>query len=167
MSMNAKDMDHRETMLTTARLIAACYGTPPQLVNIPGESTYSNYEQATLAYWSDTVLPFVSLQLEELDRWLLPLFGEKDMFFDYDQEQIPALEPRRKELFKRINDAEFLTINEKREATGYAKHNKPNADDILVSDNDIPLEKLGEIDPKIHPELAPDVKPEPDPQPKP
>lgn len=43
MSLNSKDMDHRETMLTNARFIAACYGTPPQLVNIPGESTYSNY----------------------------------------------------------------------------------------------------------------------------
>lgn len=153
LSLSAKDMDHRESMLTTARFIAACFGTPPQLVNIPGESTYSNYEQATLAYWSDTVLPFLSGLLEEINRWLPALFGE-DVFLWYDEEQIPALEPRRKEKSKRINDAEYMTINEKRKAMGMEKHAEPNADDIFISANDVPLKLAGIVDPKIHPDLA-------------
>ena len=95
MSLSSKDMDHRETMLTNARFIAACYGTPPQLVNIPGESTYSNYQQATMAYWGDTVLPLLGILLEDINRWLPALFGEK-VFLWYDEEQIPALEPRRR-----------------------------------------------------------------------
>lgn len=147
MSFNARDMDHRETMLTNARFIAACYGTPPMLVNIPGESTYSNYEEAKTAYWADTVLPFLGLILADLNRWLPALFGEK-VFLWYDEEQLPALEPLRGVKSKRINQSEFLTINEKREAMGYEKHDDPKADDILVSTTDLPLGRLGEQQPE-------------------
>jgi HK97 family phage portal protein len=159
MSMSSKDMDHRETMLTTARFIAACYNTPPQLVNIPGESTYSNYGQAMLAYWSDTALPLLGSFLDDLNRWLPPLFGEPNLQIWYDEEQITALEPRRKEKSKRINDSEFMSINEKREAMGMQRYveGKNNADDIMVSANDIPLRLVGEVDPKIHPDLAGDT----------
>ena len=143
MSLSPRDMDHRETMLTNARFIAACYGTPPMLVNIPGESTYANFAEAKLAYWSDTVLPLLGLLLEDLNRWLPRLFGEK-VFLWYDEEQITALEPLRDLKSKRINQSEFMTINEKREAMGHAKHGDKKADDILVSTTDIPLEKLGE-----------------------
>ena len=135
MSLSSKDMDHRETMLTNARFIAACFGTPPQLVNIPGESTFNNYQQATMAYWGDTVLPLLGILLEDINRWLPALFGEK-VFLWYDEEQIPALEPRREEKSKRINLSEFMTINEKREAMGleaYVEPAKPGADSIFVN----------------------------------
>ena len=136
-------MDHQETMLTNARFIAACYGIPPMLVGIPGEATFANYAEAKLAYWSGTVLPLLGLLLEDFNRWLPRLFGEK-AFLWYDEEQITALEPLRDLKSARINQAEYLTINEKREAMGHAKHADPKADDILVSTTDIPLEKLGE-----------------------
>jgi HK97 family phage portal protein len=170
MSLNSKDMDHRETMLASARQIAACYGTPPQLVNIPGESTYSNYEQATLAYWSDTVLPFLGSLLEDFNRWLPPLFGEK-CFLWFDEEQIPALEPRRKEKSDRINKATYMTFDEKREAMGFESYATPvttGAASLFVPANQIPIEMAGEVDPNIHPALAEDepVKPDAEPAPK-
>lgn len=154
MSMTAKDMDHQQNMLTNARFIAACFGTPPQLVNIPGESTYSNYEQATLGYWADTVLPLLGTLLEDLNGWLQDLFGE-DVFLWYNEEQIPALEPRRKELFDRLNGASFLEINEKREAAG--KEAVDGGDAIFVPATDIPLELAGIVDPRMHPVLAGDT----------
>ncbi len=156
MSLNSKDMDHRETMLTNARFIAACYGTPPQLVNIPGESTYSNYQQATMAYWSDTVLPLLGILLEDINRWLPPLMGEPKKFLWYDEEQIPALEPRRAEKSDRINKAMYMTIDEKREAMGleaYAKPPKPGADSLFIAANQIPIELAGTVDPNLHPTL--------------
>ena len=155
MSLNSKDMDHRETMLTNARFIAACYGTPPQLVNIPGESTFNNYQQATMAYWGDTVLPLLGILLEDINRWLAPLFGDK-VFLWYDEEQIPALEPRRKEKSDRINAALYMTYDEKREAMGleaYAQPAKPGADSLFVPANQIPIELSGTVDPNLHPTL--------------
>jgi len=160
MSLSSKDMDHRETMLTNARFIAACYGTPPQLVNIPGESTYSNYGQATLAYWGDTVLPFLGSLLDDLNRWLPPLFGEK-VFLWYDEDQIPALEPRRKEKADRIEASTSMTPNEKREAMGleaYVPPTTPGADSLFIDAKKIPLEMAGKVDPNLHPTLADEPK---------
>ena len=162
MSLNSKDMDHRETMLTNARFIAACYGTPPQLVNIPGESTFSNYGQATLSYWGDTVLPFLGSMLEDFNRWLPALFGEK-VFLWYDEEQIPALEPRRVEKATRIESSTTMTPNEKREAMGmeaYAPPATPGADSLFVDAKKIPIEMAGKVDPNLHPTLAGEENPD-------
>ena len=156
MGLTARDMDHKETLLANARLIASCYGVPDQLLNIPGSATFANYEQAKQAFWADTVLPFLGSILDDFNRWLPALYGQ-DCFLWYDEEQIPALEPMRDIKSKRINTSEYLTINEKREAMGYEKHDDKNADDILVSTKDIPLGKLGELDPLLHPQLATDV----------
>lgn len=142
-SMSPKDMDHRETMLTTARFIAGVFHTPPQLVNIPGESTYSNYGEAKVAYYSDTVLPFLESILEDLNNWLAPLYGD-DLFLWYDEDAIPALEPRRKEKAERINSASYMTINEKRRAMGLDDVDGGNV--IFVPSTSIPLELAGEVD---------------------
>ena len=151
--LSARDMDHRETMLTNARFIASVYGVPEQLLNIPGSSTFANYEQAMMSFYADTVLPLLGLILEDINRWLPRLFGAEKMFLWYDEEQIPALEPRRKEKFSRINGSLFMTYDEKREATGmeaYVQPAQPGADSLFVPANQIPIELAGTVDPK-HP----------------
>jgi hypothetical protein len=40
-------------------------------------------------------------------------------------DSMPALEPRRTALFKKVETADFLTINEKRQAVGYKKYEPP------------------------------------------
>ncbi|QDV34921.1 phage portal protein [Tautonia plasticadhaerens] len=169
-SLSPKDMDHRETMLVTARFIAGVFHTPPQLVNIPGESTYSNYGEAKVAYYSDTVIPFLESDLEELNNWLAPLFGD-DLVIWYDEEAIPALEPRRKEKGDRINAATYMTVNEKRRAMGL--DDVDGGDVVLVPSTNIPLELAGEIPDLAEPgsdadgeEDAPSPEPEPEPKPK-
>jgi HK97 family phage portal protein len=143
LSMSPKDMDHRESMLTTARFIAGVFHTPPQLVNIPGESTYSNYSEAKVAYYSDTVLPYLESDLEDLNGWLAPLFGD-DLVLWYDEDAIPAMEPRRKEKAERINAATYMTINEKRRAMGM--DDVGGGDVIFVPSTSIPLELAGSVD---------------------
>ena len=157
--LNSRDMDHRETMLTNARFIAGVYGVPPMLVNIPGESTYSNFEQAMMSFYADTVLPLLGSLLEDINRWLPRMFGDEKLFLWYDEEQIPALEPRRKEKSTRINNSEFMTVNEKREDMGleiYLEPAKPGADSIFVNSKDLPIEMAGKLDPLLHPALAND-----------
>jgi HK97 family phage portal protein len=141
-SMSPKDMDHRETMLTVARFIAGVFHTPPQLVNIPGESTYSNYAEAKVAYYSDTVLPFLESDLEDLNNWLPPLYGD-DLFIWYDEDALAALEPRRKEKADRINAAMYMTVNEKRKAMGM--DSVEGGDTILIPSTSIPLELAGAV----------------------
>ena len=88
-------------------------------------------------------MPFLGTLLDDLNRWLPALFGEK-VFLWYDEEQIPALEPLREMKSKRLNAAEYLTINEKRLAMGHQPYAGPNADDILVNSKDTLLSKAGE-----------------------
>jgi HK97 family phage portal protein len=57
MSLNPKDMEFLEGKHSAARDIALAFGVPPMLLGIPGDSTYSNYSEAKLAFWTDTVLP--------------------------------------------------------------------------------------------------------------
>lgn len=156
MSLSPKDMDHRETMLTTARFIAGVFQTPPQLVNIPGESTYSNYGEAKVAYYSDTVLPFLESILEDLNNWLAPLYGD-DVFIWYDEEAIPALEPRRKEKGDRINAATYLTIDEKREAMGLDALPGGIGNTVLVPSSMLPLELAGQMPEVAEPGSEADV----------
>ncbi len=144
MSMTAKDMDHMNNMLTAARFVASVFGVPPQIIGIPGDSTYANFEQATLSFWEDTVLPLLGFVLDEFNRWLAPLYGPEYQVW-YDEEMIPALEAKRKQKGERINAAGYMTINEKREAMGLEAL-KEGGDTVLVPSSTIPLELAGSMD---------------------
>jgi HK97 family phage portal protein len=147
MSLNPKDMEFLEGKHSAARDIALVYGVPPQLLGIPGDSTFSNYSEAKIAFWTDTIIPLLCWYLEAFNRWLTPLYGE-DLYLWYDEEMIPALEPLRKAKADRINTADYLTTDEKRAAMGYDSYvptGKPGST-IFVSTAEIPLEMAGEID---------------------
>lgn len=136
MSINPKDMEFLNGKHSVARDIALAFGVPPQLLGIPGDSTYSNYSEAKLAFWTETVLPLLALYLEGFNRWLVPLYG-KDQFLWYDEEMIPALEPLRKDKAERINAAGYMTINEKRRAMGL--DDEEGGDVLLVPSTNIPI----------------------------
>jgi hypothetical protein len=88
------------------------------LLGIPGDNTYSNYQEATRSLWRQTVLPLVNRTAKALSTWLSPAFGS--MFeFRPDYDAIEALSPEREALWSRVDKATFLTQNEKRAAVGY------------------------------------------------
>ena len=58
MSLSPKDMDFMEAKHAAAREIALAFGVPPQLLGIPGDNTYSNYQEANRVFFRATVLPF-------------------------------------------------------------------------------------------------------------
>lgn len=141
MSLSAEDMDWLEGMRDAARVICLVFGYPPQLLGIPGDNTYSNYEQAKLALYEDTVVPLCKLVLEALNVWLVPRFG-KNLKLVVDEEGISALAPRRKEKFDMVNAATFLTINERRSAMGMDKLKSKAADQVWLPSTLIPLDSV-------------------------
>lgn len=143
LSLNAKDMDFSEGKNSAARDIGLVYGVPPQLLGIKGDQTFANYEQAKLAFWNDTVIPQLKLVLEALNRWLVPLYGD-GLYLWYDENSIDALESQRKEKAERINNANYLTINEKRRAMGLG--DIENGDVLFVTASSIPLDMAGAFD---------------------
>lgn len=141
MSINPKDMDHLNGLWANARLIALTHDVPPQLLGIPGDSTFANFEQAQLSFWENTVLPELDGVLEYLNAWLVPQFGE-GMALPYDEDSIRALEPRRQVMFDRAAKATWLKVNEKRVMTGFDEIG-PEGDVVLTATGQIPLEAVG------------------------
>ena len=120
MGFSPKDMDFMEARNGAARDIALAFGVPPMLLGIPGDNTYSNYQEANRAFWRQTVLPLVLRVAAELEHWLGPVWSN-DLRLDVDRDAIEALSADRDALWQRVNEAQFLTVNEKREATGYGR----------------------------------------------
>ncbi|MDQ0324536.1 HK97 family phage portal protein [Rhodopseudomonas julia] len=118
MSLSPRDMDFLEAKNAAAREIALAFGVPPMLLGIPGDNTYSNYQEANRALWRQTVLPLIGRMTGALSNWLAPSFGER-LRLAYDADQIDALAADRAERWKRLSEASFLSDDEKREALGY------------------------------------------------
>ena len=118
MSLSPKDMDFMEAKHAAAREIALAFGVPPMLLGIPGDNTYANYQEANRALWRQTVLPLVGRTISAVTQWLAPVFGA-GLRLAVDTDRIEALAADRAALWERVTAAPFLTLNEKREATGY------------------------------------------------
>ena len=118
MGLSPKDMDFIEAKHVAAREIALAFGVPPMLLGIPGDNTFSNYQEANKTFWRQTIIPLVGKTAKSLTRWLRPHFGSEIRLW-YDLDQIDALHVEREAKWSRIGAAGFLTINEKRASVGY------------------------------------------------
>jgi HK97 family phage portal protein len=118
MSLSPKDMDFLEAKHTAAREIALAFGVPPMLLGIPGDNTYSNYQEANRVFWRQTILPVAQRVGCALAQWLAPAFGA-NLRLSIDTDRIDALAADRAALWDRVTKAPFLTVNEQREAVGY------------------------------------------------
>ncbi|WP_028033339.1 phage portal protein [Chelativorans sp. J32] len=123
MSLSPRDMDFQEAKNGAARDIALALGVPPMLLGIPGDNTYSNYQEANRALYRLTVLPLVGRTAKELGGFLAPLFGGGLRLW-FDPDQIEGLSAERDALWKRVSEASFLTDDEKREAVGYGSYDR-------------------------------------------
>lgn len=139
-SLSPREMDWIAGKNVSAREIALTFGVPTQLAGIPGESTYSNYQEARMAFYEETCLPLLDDLLDELNGWLLPMFdGLEGAKLCYDADSLPALAPKRALLWTSVSNANFLTINEKRKQLGFDEVDAPEADEIFVPSGLLPL----------------------------
>ncbi len=124
MSLSPKDMDFAEAKNASARDIALAFGVPPMLLGIPGDNTYSTFQEANRAFWRQTILPLVSRTAQALADWLsaasLPAEGRR-LRLTPDPDAIDALSADREALWRRVEAASFLTTDEKRQAVGYGR----------------------------------------------
>jgi phage portal protein BeeE len=71
-------------------------------------------------FWRQSVLPLGNRIGCALAQWLAPAFGGgKSLRLAIDTDRIEALSADRAALWDRVTRAPFLTLNEKRVATGY------------------------------------------------
>ena len=138
MSMSPAEMDWLNGKNVNAREVAMIYGVPPQILAIPGDNTYSNYQEARLALYQDTILPMNDSLIDSLNSWLCPAFGD-GITIVQDISRLPALAPMREKTWASVAAATWMTINEKRAATGLGKLEQPEADALYIASSMVPL----------------------------
>ncbi len=129
--LSPSDMDFVEAKSVAAREIALAFGVPPMLLGIPGDNTYSNYREANLAFWRQTILPLSKRTAEAFEIWLRPWLGE-DLAVRCAPDDVPALSEERSAIWRRVDEASFLTRQEKRQALGLPPE-APNVADVAAS----------------------------------
>jgi len=67
-TMTPAEMEWLEGNKELARGIARACGVPPQILGIPGDNTYSNYQEARLAFWEETIIFYLRLFKNEMNN---------------------------------------------------------------------------------------------------
>lgn len=131
-----QELDFIESNRELSRRIAFAYGVPTQLLGIPGDNTYANFQEARLSFWEETIFYYLNMFRDEMNNWIFGI--DSNEFMDYILEGVPALQEKRNMLWTRAQEATFLTENEKREMVGFDSVG-PEGDVILVPSMNIPL----------------------------
>lgn len=128
--MSPQEMDWLSGKNTSAREIATVLGCPAQMLSIQGDSTYANFQEARQSLYEDTVIPLMATICDGMSVWL----GGPDSRVELRPftDDIPALAPKRAARWQAVQGASWLTVNEKRIATGYEPIDSPMADEVMA-----------------------------------
>ena len=137
LSMDAAKLKWGDVLTMTAKEVAIVFGVPPEILGDSTNKTYSNYAEARLALYQDCILPLCDRMFDAWNSSWVRRFGE-DIMLDYDTDQILAVQADIEAVYGRLEGANFLTINEKREAVGY--EDVPGGDVLWVPLTQVPLE---------------------------
>ena len=154
MGLSPKDMDFIQLKNMSAKDIALIFGVPSQLIGIPDAQTYSNFAEAKLALYNETIIPLLDRIQSDLNEWLVPRFGE-DLELRYDIDSIPAMAEQRTRVFESVTQGVqngILTRNEAREQLGYEPID--GGDSLLVPATLMPLNVAGD---ESQPEVDEDI----------
>ncbi len=149
MGLSPKDMDFIQLKNMSAKDIALVYGVPSQLIGIPDAQTYSNFAEAKLALYNETIIPLLDKIQGDLNEWLIPQFNDEALELRYDIDSIPAMAEQRRRVFESVTTGVkdgILTRNEAREQLGYEPID--GADSLLVPANLMPLNVATEETPQ-------------------
>ncbi|MGB0926470.1 MAG: phage portal protein [Pikeienuella sp.] len=124
MGFSPSDMEFLKTKEAAAREIALAFGVPPQLLGLPGDNTYSNFQEANRAFYRQTILPLVRRTGGAIAGWLGWRYGSA-LALTPDLDQIPALSQEREAQWRRIAAADFLDPDEKRQMLGLPPRSAP------------------------------------------
>ena len=156
LSLSPADMDFVGLKAAAAREIALAFGVPPMLLGLPGDATYANYREANKALWRLSVLPMAGLILEGIAQGLRPHFAGLTLAVDPDR--VSALSEDRERLWAQVSAADFLTLNEKREAVGRAPIKVPAVAPSVEPkpDTKVPMPEPAPLEVKFNPWHDPD-----------
>jgi len=116
----ASDLSLIEQYNASVKDLCNIYGVPVQLLNNTDSSTFNNMKEAKKSLYQNAIIPELIKIRDELNRWLVPKFGE-DLYLDFDFSAIPELQDDMDKLVNQLSAAWWITPNEKREAMNYGQ----------------------------------------------
>jgi len=143
MGMTAVEMDYQQGMVVAAREIAIAYGIPPEMLADNANKTYSNAQEASREVVVNTIRPLLDLVYQAIwgffkNKPIASGIGE----YTYDVEQLTDFMGVQTELYTALQQASFLTANDKRQKLGYEPIDNPLADELMMSMTDIPMSEF-------------------------
>jgi HK97 family phage portal protein len=79
----------------------------------------NNYQNALRDLVTNTIVPMCAQLRDELNRWLVPRMGDKNVFIDFDIMALPELQRDMEKMVNGLRAADWLTFDEKRVAMNY------------------------------------------------
>jgi len=162
MGNNPVELAWLESRNQVAREISLVLGVPPMLLGIPGDNTYSNYQEARRAFFTDTIIPLTNNWLSLLNTWLCPRWEGEKLEIRYDAAKLDAFSDEVAKKWSAANGAAWLTLDEKRELCGYEPLEiEGESNVVFMSAALVPLrEGAHDPDPDPTPEEGTEKKPE-------
>ena len=116
------------------------YGIQSQLLNDPGNKTYSNQRDAMRGLFFNAAIPELEDLRDELNRWFVPGYAKNEkLFFDFDLDGVPELQDDINQLVTSMTQAWWLTPNEKRINMNYDMSEEGGMDQIWIPTGLMPI----------------------------
>jgi HK97 family phage portal protein len=132
--MSASDLSLIEQYNASIKDLCNIYSVPAVLLNNTESSTYNNVIEAKKSLYQNAVIPELNKIKDELNRWLVPAYGEK-LYLDFDYSSISEMQEEMDKVVGQMSQAWWLTPNEKRQAMSYGI----DADDNKLNDYYVPM----------------------------
>ena len=147
--MSASDLSLIEQYNASIKDLCNIYSVPVTLLNNTESSTYNNVIEAKKSLYQNCIMPELNKIKDELNRWLVPAYGDK-LYIDFDYTNISELQEEMDKVVDQMSKSWWLTPNEKRQAMSFSV----DADNKMLNNyympmNLMPLEEDNEIRPDV------------------
>lgn len=150
--LSAVDMDVIKVMDLTLHQWCRVLGLPTVLFDSEHTSD-NNYQNAMRDLVTNTIVPMMASLRDELNRWLVPRFGDNGLFIDFDITALPELQRDMEKMVNGLKSAYWLTEDEKRIAMNYEEKGGAYASS-LVPTGLTPIELIGQEITPDEPDVA-------------
>jgi HK97 family phage portal protein len=123
--------------------ICDAYNVPGMLLSGSQDRTFTNYQEAARALWTNAIQPSLNAYLGKLSRWLAPKFKEEGQELRADYSGVEILQKNKSEMITWMVNAKSFTKNEIREAAGYDQLDMPGMDEVFDTAGLMPVGQMG------------------------
>lgn len=116
--LSASDLSLIEQYNASIKDLCNIYNVPVTLLNNTESSTYNNVKEAKKSLYQNAVIPELIKIRDELNRWLVPAYGN-NLYLDFDFTAISEMQEDTDKLVQQLGNAWWITPNEKRDAMYY------------------------------------------------